>query len=357
MRGDDGRRFRRHLADERRGAALYRTMAARCQGETREILLGLAEAEERHAEHWIAALEALGEEDPGGGRGRPQRGGFLGFLARRFGAGAVVPLLERREAAEISRYRHEPAAPRSMAADEHVHSRVIANLFPGWRTRTSGSLRAATFGVNDGLVSNLAIVMGVAGGRAADETVLLAGLAGLLGGGLSMGIGEWISVTAQRELWEGEVRLDEAQLDVLPDHGENELALLLRTKGMAEEEAESSARVLLRDPSTASRLLASEKLGFDAEAFGSPWGAAVANFSAFVAGAAVPVVPYAVASGTTAFVSAVVAAGAALLGVGALISVVTYRPALLAGARQLWVGALAAGTTYLLGTLVGGVLS
>jgi vacuolar iron transporter family protein len=350
----DKRRYRRHLADERNGAAVYRAMAEHTEGETRDILLGLAEAEERHAEHWAAALEAMGE-DPGEARVR-RRGGFLGFVARRFGISAAVPLLERREAAELGRYEKEPAAPRSMAVDERVHSRVIANLFPGWRTRTSGSLRAATFGVNDGLVSNLALVMGVAGGQAADETILLAGLAGLLGGGLSMGIGEWISVTSQRELWEGEVLLDEAQLAHLPDRGAHDLALLLRSRGMSEEEAETSAAVLLEDPATASRLLASEKLGFDADALGSPWGAAVSNFSAFVVGAAIPVAPYVLTGGATAFRSAVVAAGAALFGVGALISVLTYRPTLRSGARQLAIGALAAAITYGLGTLVGGVI-
>ncbi len=355
MRGrSDSRRFRRHLADERQGAAVYRAMAGRTDGQTRDILLGLAEAEERHAEHWVSALEALGEEvDNPGGR---QRGGLLGFLARRVGVAAVVPLLERREAAELDRYESEPMATEAMAVDERVHSRVIANLFPGWRTRTSGSLRAATFGVNDGLVSNLSLVMGVAGGQATDQTILLAGLAGLIGGGLSMGIGEWISVTSQRELWEGEVRLDEAQLGHLPDGGANELSLLLRTKGMDAAEAEASARVLLEDPATASRLLASEKLGFDADALGSPWAAAGSNLGAFVVGAAVPVAPFLFADGIAALVLAVVLSALSLFGVGSLISLLTYRSALRSGARQLAIGVLAAAVTYGVGTLIGGSL-
>jgi vacuolar iron transporter family protein len=329
-------------------------MAERTEGETRAILLGLAEAEERHAEHWVRKLEQLGEPAPD--RRRSPRGGFLGFLARRFGVQAVIPLLERREAAEINRYDAEPGAPDRMIVDERVHSRVIASLFPSWRTRTSGSLRAATFGVNDGLVSNLALVMGVAGGQAADATILLAGLAGLLGGGLSMGIGEWISVTSQRELWEGEVELDAEQLAALPEEGANELALLLRAKGMPAEEAEEAAAELLRDEQVAARVLASEKLGFDPEALGSPWGAAVSNFSAFVIGALIPVLPYAVASGTTAFVGAIVGAAVGLFCVGALISLLTYRPMILAGTRQLAIGALAAVATYVLGGLVGGVV-
>jgi vacuolar iron transporter family protein len=352
--GAEQRRFRRHLADERQSAAIYRAMADRAEGETRQILLGLAEAEERHAEHWVTALEHLGDE-PGDVASRT-RGGLLGFLARRFGIGAVIPLIERREAAELGRYERDPAAPDAMAVDERVHSRVLANLFPGWRTRTSGSLRAATFGVNDGLVSNLALVMGVAGGQATDSTILLAGLAGLLGGGLSMGIGEWISVSVQRELWEGEVRLDRVQLAHLPDGGANDLALLLRSKGMGLAEAEASAEVLLRDPDTASRLVASEKLGYDVDALGSPWQAAGSNFTAFVVGAAIPVAPFFLASGSTAVITAVLLAALALFGVGALISLLTYRPALWAGARQLGIGMMAAGLTYLLGTVVGGVI-
>jgi vacuolar iron transporter family protein len=347
------RRYRRYLAAERDSAAVYRAMAERTRGEPREILLGLAEAEERHASHWADLLEELGEARPSID-GRPgRRASVLTFLARRLGLRAVVPLLERGEAAEISRYDEEPAAPDHMVVDERVHARVVSSLFPSWRTRTSGSLRAATFGVNDGLVSNVSLVMGVAGAQSGDGAILLAGLAGLIGGGLSMGIGEWISVTSQRELWKGEVQLDEDHLDALPDDGANELALLLRAKGMHEEEAAGAASKLLGDRQTAARLLASEKLGFDAEALGSPWGAALSNFSAFVVGAAVPVLPYVFGSGQAAFVGAIVGAALALFIVGASISLITYRPMLWVGFRQLGIGTLAAATTYAVGMLIG----
>jgi vacuolar iron transporter family protein len=348
------RRYRRHLADERDAAAVYRAMAERADGEARRILLGLAEAEERHAGHWADRLEELGEPRPevvASPRGLRARA--LSLIARRLGVKAVIPLLERHEASEIHRYDDEPAAPEEMVVDERVHARIVSSLFPTWRTRTSGSLRAATFGANDGLVSNTALVMGVAGGQAGDQTILLAGLAGLLGGGLSMGIGEWISVTSQRELWDGEVELDAEHLQVLPENGANELALLFRARGLGPEQADAAAAEVLRDPDTAARLLASEKLGFDPRALGSPWGAALSNFTAFIVGAAVPVVPYVVSAETGAFVGAMVAAALALFVVGALISVVTYRPMWWAGLRQLGIGALAAGTTYLLGTLIG----
>jgi vacuolar iron transporter family protein len=356
MRTSPRRRYRRYLAEERAAAAVYRAMAQQSEGEARRILLGLADAEQRHAAHWADELEALGEPRPPVDGRIGWRGRLLTLLARLVGVRTVVPLLERGEAAEIERYDAEPAAPEHMVVDERVHARTVASLFPSWRTRTSGSLRAGTFGVNDGLVSNLALVMGVAGGQAADETILLAGLAGLLGGGLSMGIGEWISVTSQRELWEGEVVLDSEHLDALPENGANELALLFRARGMARADAEAAAREMLVDREAAARLLASEKLGFDPRALGSPWTAALSNFTAFVVGATVPVAPYVVTSGTAAFVGAIVAAAVALFAVGALISVLTYRPMWRAGLRQLAIGALAAGATFVLGSLVGGAV-
>jgi vacuolar iron transporter family protein len=171
-----------------------------------------------------------------------------------------------------------------------------------------------------------------------------------------MGIGEWISVTSQRELWEGEVELDAEQLDALPETGANELALLFRAKGMTDADAEAAAAEILRDRKLAAELLTSEKLGFDPQALGSPWSAALSNFSAFVVGAVIPVLPYLVWSGTTAFLGAVVAAAVALFCVGALISLITYRPMVFVGLRQLAIGAGAAAATFLLGNLVGGAL-
>lgn len=348
------RRYRRHLAEERDAAAIYLAMAEQSAEPARQILRELAAAEQRHAAHWAGRLERLGEARPETSAApRGFRARLMTWLARRVGVGAVVPLLERHEAAEIGRYDEEPAASDQMVVDERVHARVVASLFPGWRTRTSGSLRAATFGANDGLVSNLALVMGVAGGQAADETILLAGLSGLLAGGLSMGAGEWISVTSQRELWEGEVELDAEHLEALPEDSINELALLFRAKGLSREYAEQAAHEIRTDRETAARLLASEKLGVDPQALGSPWAAAGSSFAAFAVGAAVPVAPYVVAGGTGAFVGAVVAAALALFAVGATISVLTYRPMLWAGLRQLAIGALAAGATFGLGSLIG----
>lgn len=348
------RRYRRHLLAELRSAAVYRAAGHRADGPTREILLGLADAEERHARHWATALTEAGWNAP-----EPDadvQAGLLTRLSLRFGLPVAVPLLERRESVEARRYEAEDDAPDNLLAEERLHARIVTSLLPAWRAKMSGSLRAATFGVNDGLVSNLALVMGVAGGGAGDDTILLAGLVGLLGGGLSMGIGEWISVTSQRELWEGEAVLDAEGIDALSPDARADLSLLLRVRGMATDDADAAADELLEDTDDAARALAADDEPFDTTALGSPMVAALSNFGAFAMGAAVPVLPFVVTSGDTATVAAVLVSAVALFGVGALISLITYRPVLRAGFRQLVIGALAALVTYGAGHLVGGAL-
>lgn len=348
------RRYRHHLAEELDGAAVYRALAEGTEGERRDILLGLAAAEERHARHWADKLDELGHPWPGvEGHRVGWRARLVALVARHLGVRAVIPLIERGEASEIDRYDAEPAAPAHMVIDERVHARVVAGLFPTWRARTSGSLRAGIFGVNDGLVSNLALVMGMAGGGAANEVIVLAGLAGLVAGALSMGAGEYVSVASQLELFEGEVRLDSAHLDQLPEEGTNEVALLLRARGMDAAEAGTTAAELLRDPERAARVLAREKLGFDATALGSPWGAAASSFGLFAVGATIPLAPFLLGSGAAAVTAAIIASAASLFVVGAMISILTNRPMLRSGARQLAVGAIAATATYAIGSLVG----
>ncbi|HEY6592116.1 MAG TPA: VIT1/CCC1 family protein, partial [Actinomycetota bacterium] len=182
------REFREHWADEMDGAAMYRALADRADGEQREIFLELAGAEERHAAHWAAKLVALGEPEP-----RPEqhrrglRARLVTWLARRFGTRAVLPLVERAEIADAGHYDGVADATVAMATDERIHARVLAGLTPSmaraggimrgerWhRGDASGALRAAIFGVNDGLVSNLALVMGVTGGTADRRLILLA---------------------------------------------------------------------------------------------------------------------------------------------------------------------------------------
>jgi VIT1/CCC1 family predicted Fe2+/Mn2+ transporter len=348
------RRYHRHLQAERRAAAVYRAAGRRAEGTTREVLLGLADAEERHALHWVRMLDEAGWP-PRASERSPQRPSLLTRLALRLGLPVVVPLLERRESVEARRYADEPGAPDHLLAEERLHARIVGSLLPSWRSSMSGSLRAATFGMNDGLVSNVALVMGVAGSGAGDDTILLAGLVGLLGGGLSMGIGEWISVTSQRELWEGEAVLDAEGLEALSDDARADLALLLRARGLAPHDADTSTGSPKDDAEAVARTLAQDE-PFDTAALGSPFGAALSNFAAFAVGAAVPVIPFLATSGGAATVAAIAGSAAALFLVGALISLLTHRPMVRAGARQLLIGALAAAITYGAGNLAGSAI-
>ena len=361
------RQFREHWADEQDGAAMYRALAERADGEQREIFLELAKAEERHAAHWAAKLVELGEPAPDPGRHRHgPRVRLVAWLARRFGTRAVLPIVERAEIADAGHYDGVPDATVAMATDERIHARVLAGLTPAaarsggimrgerWhRGDASGALRAAIFGVNDGLVSNLALVMGVTGGSADRRLILLAGVAGLLAGAFSMGAGEYISVTSQRELFERELALEAEEIEAMPDEEANELALIYRAKGVAREEAEAMAARIMRDRATALDTMAREELGLNPDELGSPWGVAASSFVSFAAGAVVPVLPWLVASGTAAFVASIALSVLALFLVGAGISLLTGRSLLQSGARQLLVGGLAAAATFGIGRLIG----
>lgn len=219
------RRWRRFLAEERSEAAVYRELAARREGEEREILLALARAESRHAAHWERLLGDRG--------GRPARASMrstlLTWLARRFGSVFVLALAQRAEGR--SPYEGDLDATEAMAADEQIHAEVVRGLAARGRAAVSGTFRAAVFGANDGLVSNLALVLGVSGGGVSNATVLLTGLAGLLAGALSMGAGEYLSVRSQRELLAASAP-GTATADAVPllDVGANELALVYRAR-------------------------------------------------------------------------------------------------------------------------------
>ena len=220
------RRWRQYLADERAEAAVYRDLAERKTGEEREILLALAEAEGRHEAHWLTLLG----DDVGAPRKGDLRTRILAFLARHFGTLFVLALAQRAEAR--SPYDTDVDATDSMAADERIHGEVLRGLAARGRTRLAGSFRAAVFGANDGLVSNLALVLG-SGPPACPRHRAVHGNRGLLAGALSMGAGEYVSVSSQRELLRATQPDPESQA-ALPhlDVDANELALVYRARGM-----------------------------------------------------------------------------------------------------------------------------
>ncbi|MPZ74633.1 MAG: rubrerythrin family protein [Nitriliruptorales bacterium] len=340
------RRWRRHLADEKLEAEVYRQLAARRDGDEREILLELAEAEGRHAAHWESLLADHGE-----GRGRASASSvLLAQLARRFGSVFVLALAQRAETR--SAYTDDPDATATMAADEQIHAEVVRGLAERGRERVSGTFRAAVFGANDGLVSNLALLLGVAGSGADTTTVLLTGLAGLLAGALSMGAGEFISVRSQRELLAAST-MGAAHIDAYPhlDVDAHELALVYRARGMSAEDAERhAAEQLAAWPDVPDHDRGDE----GHEIVGTGLAAGVSSFAFFAAGAAVPVVPFLFGmSGPAALVLACVLVGAALIVTGATVGLLSGAPPLRRSLRQLSVGAGAAAVTFGLGNLFG----
>lgn len=345
----DLRRWRRHLADERAEAAVYRHLASHRKGEEREILLALADAEKRHEEHWLALL--------GGDAGRPVRPDLrtrlLGLLARRFGSVFVLALAQRAEAR--SPYEDDSDATATMAADERIHEEVVRGLAARGRARLSGTFRAAVFGANDGLVSNLSLVLGVSASGVSNHIVLLTGLAGLLAGALSMGAGEYVSVRSQRELLEASTP-DPNTSTVLPelDIDANELALLYRARGMQPAEAEARADQVLsaqhgRAPHPPPLPAVDQH-----EAVGTGVGAAVSSFCFFGSGAVIPVLPWLFGlEGLTAVVVAAVLVGLTLVATGATVGLLSGASPVRRGIRQLAIGYGAAAVTYLVGLLLG----
>lgn len=342
------KRWRRYLADERAEAAVYRQLADRKKGQEREILLGLADAEGRHENHW---LQLLGDDV-----GAPVRGDlrtrFLAFLARHFGSLFVLALAQRAESR--SPYDGEVDASQTMAADELIHGEVLRGLAARGRSRLAGSFRAAVFGANDGLVSNLALVLGISATGVPATTVLFTGIAGLLAGALSMGAGEYVSVRSQLELLRAS-QPDPASQEALVhlDVDANELALVYRARGMSKKDAEAHADEVLAtlhldadDPAAA---------GVDPhEELGSPWNAAISSFLFFASGALIPVLPYLLGARHLAAIAiASGAVGLALLGTGAVVGILSGASPGKRAVRQLLIGFGAAGVTYLLGSLFG----
>lgn len=350
---EDIRRWRRYLADEQAEAAVYRDLAGRRSGEEREILLALAEAEGRHEAHW---RDLLGDDV-----GAPRRGAFrtrfLGLLARRFGSVFVLALAQRAEAR--SPYDGDADATNAMAADERIHEEVVRGLAARGRKRLSGMFRAAVFGINDGLVSNLALVLGIGATGVPAATILFTGVAGLLAGALSMGAGEYVSVRSQRELLEASTP-NPAKRSVLShlDLAANELTLVYRAQGMSPDRAEIHARDVLRTVALATGPVdttapAAEPVD-EHEAIGTGMSAAISSFLFFASGALLPVLPYLVGlTGITAIILAAVLVGCALLATGAIVGLLSGAPPLRRALRQLLIGYGAAAVTYALGLVFG----
>lgn len=366
---DDVARFRANRQEEIDSAMQYRAMA---EAETDEsiarVFRELADVEDRHGTFWEAQLVASGI-DPGP-RKPSWRARVLSWAARRFGPRMILPTVASREAAGRNDYAtQEESAHTRMAAQERTHARVLQTLLKRregahgsqvarveGRHRNIGgnALRAAVLGANDGLCSNLALVMGVAGAAADSRAVLIAGIAGLVAGACSMALGEWISVTSARELAERELRVERDELAAQPEEEREELQLIYEAKGIPTDEAKQLSRRLLRDQGAALDVLAREELGLDPDELdGSARTAAIVSFLLFAFGAMFPVLPFVFSSGTRAVVGSVALSGVVLFAIGAAITVFTGRSVWVSGGRQLALGLGAAGLTYAIGHALG----
>jgi VIT1/CCC1 family predicted Fe2+/Mn2+ transporter len=295
----------------------------------------------------------------------------LVWLARRFGPAFVLPTINRLERADSGTYDKQPeAVAGGLPAAERSHARVLSALalqaptglsgsavarLEGRHRMTSGNaLRAAVLGANDGLVSNVSLVMGVAGAEVADTTILITGLAGLVAGACSMAMGEWLSVKSSRELYQSQIDTEAGELATAPEEEQQELALIYEAKGLSTAEAEALAKRLIGDKATALDTLVREELGIDPEALGgSAWGAAATSFSLFALGAVFPVAPYFFLQGQQAVIGSLVATAVALAALGSATSLFTGRGVAFSALRQLAIGFAAALVTYGIGRLVG----
>ncbi len=353
------KRWRKHLAEERMEARTYRDLSERRTGEERAVLLQLEEAERRHEEYWLARLgdHALPAPKP------PLRTRAASVLAHLFGTIFILAMAQRAE--QRSARDVDDDVPAHMQADEYIHAEVIRSLAAKSRETLAGTFRAAVFGANDGLVSNLALVLGVAATGMEPHVVLLTGVSGLLAGALSMAAGEWVSVRSQRELLDASIPDQDAH-QVVPDLDvdANELALVFRARGESEEEAERHAKQVfarLAKPATGESgaiavraALGGPESDGAGDQVGTPMKAALSSFCFFATGAFFPLIPYLLGmTGLAAIIVAAAIVGVALLFTGGVVGILSGQAPTPRALRQLLVGYGAAGVTYLLGLLFG----
>ncbi len=369
-------RYRQNWQDERNSAALYRALSEiEVNPQLKEIYLRMAHAEENHSNFWQAKLQASGQSEPL--TYEPAwRTRVLIFLARRFGPKFVLPSISTMEQMDSHSYDIQTEArAEHLPQQEQSHARLLKAITGGTRGggmvgsevarlegrhRSTGgnALRAAVLGADDGLVSNLSLVMGVAGAELAPKTILITGLAGLLAGACSMALGEWLSVQSARELYQRQIAIEKQEIAEVPDEEAEELALIYQAKGLPEAEAKSLADRLIHNQANALDTLSREELGIDPDELGgSAWAAAATSFGLFAFGAIIPVAPFFFLGGVGAVIASLIVSAFGLFLIGAAITLLTGRNVLFSGLRQVGFGLIAAALTYGIGRLIGVAVS
>ncbi|WP_124949845.1 VIT1/CCC1 transporter family protein [Sulfuriferula thiophila] len=338
--------------EEKRSAYLYRNIALAETGTPNQQLFSeLADAAEQQSKLWETELNKAGIAIPS--EFQPDlRSRLVSALVKRLGTRAMRPVLSAMKVRGMAIYTH--------ANPGHSMPTTLGDVGQRHRLGGQGNLRAAVFGINDGLVSNASLIMGVAGATMAhgqSQMVLISGLAGLLAGAFSMASGEYISVRSQREMFEYQIGLEREELAQYPAEEAAELALIYMAKGMNKTEAERVANMLIADPERALDTLAREELGLNPDELGSPWSAAISSFLAFCTGAAIPLLPFLFTTGQQALEGLIAITALALFVVGASISLFTGRQAMRGGLRMLLIGGAAGIATYYIGSFLGVSLS
>jgi VIT1/CCC1 family predicted Fe2+/Mn2+ transporter len=335
---------------ERESAFLYSVMAEAEPSAERRVLFKKLEGEAvGQAGIWAEEIRKVEGKLPA--EFRPStRVRLVAALVRRFGPARLRVILSAMKVRGMSIY--------GAGVPGHPMPRAVEDVGRRHRGRLAGgNLRAAVFGASDGLVSNLCLILGVAGAAPEGRAVLVSGVAGLLAGAFSMAAGEYVSVRSQREMFEHQIGAERDELAQYPAEEAAELSLIYQARGLGKEDADRMAERIVANPSYALDTLAREELGLDPGALGSPTGAALFSFASFASGAAIPLVPFVVAGGRGALLVAVGLTAAALFGVGAALSLFTGRGAGRGGLRLLAIGAAAGAVTYAIGRLLGTAVS
>ena len=361
----DRKRYLKHLDAEIEAASMYSILAEYDSNEVRaDIFNQLAQSEIKHANHW-AELLGLDNSTLTLKKYTPKLI-YVRLVCKISGPDRILPWLAKIEAEEIGTYTNDPQG-QDLIPEEKRHARMLSEISNSKSHQdlklpdqnqfsSSGGLRAAVLGVNDGLVSNFSLVMGFAGGTAATgapEYIIMAGLAGLIAGAFSMAAGEYVSMKSQRDVYEYQISSEREELEMWPEEEEEELVLIYRAKGIPENEAKQIAANIIKKPEIALDTMAREELGLDPDALGSPFSAAFSSFIAFSIGAVIPIIPLFFSLGTKSIILSALVSAFALIIVGGSLSTASGRNFISGSLRMLVAGSLAASVTYGVGYSLG----
>ena len=333
--------------EEKHSAYLYQVIASKeLEAKRQNLFAQLGGEAAKQAGLWEGEARKIGLQMP---TYRPSvRVRIVASLIRYFGPCRIKSILAATKIRGLSVYSSKRSSgyhPLPVKVEEVGASHQgISN---------SGGLRAAVFGVNDGLVSVACLVLGVAGAATDQQIILLTGVAGLMAGAFSMAAGEYVSMRSQREMFEHQIDLEREELAQYPQEEAQELTLIYMARGMQESEAKVLAARMIADPELGLDTLTREELGLNPEELGSPWVAAISSFLSFMVGGLIPLLPYVFWHGPNALLVTVLLTGISLFSVGAVLSLFSGRSSWYGGMRMLLIGAAAGGLTYLIGALVG----